>query len=93
MRSALFLEATLQFLDFNKQFVNTTDTSNEATECVLCQSYNAQELQIAYWSRQLNGAKRKYSTIHKELLEPCKPAGAMPTEGDLFWSLTMLLSR
>ena len=58
----------LQYPDFSKGFVLTTDASQNAIGCVLSQGKIGQDLPIAYASRALNKAERNYSTIEKELL-------------------------
>lgn len=58
----------LQYPDFTKGFVLTTDASQNAIGCVLSQGKIGQDLPIAYASRALNKAERNYSTIEKELL-------------------------
>lgn len=58
----------LQFPDFSKPFVLTTDASNYALGAVLSQGSTGNEKPIAYASRTLNDAETRYSTIEKELL-------------------------
>lgn len=58
----------LQFPDFSKPFILTTDASNYAIGAVLSQGVIANEKPIAYASRTLNEAETRYSTIEKELL-------------------------
>lgn len=54
----------LQYPDFNKQFVLTTDASQFAIGAVLSQNDHP----ICYASRTLNEHEKNYSTIEKELL-------------------------
>jgi len=61
-------EPLLQYLDFTRPFVLTTDASNEALGAILSQGPIGQDLSIAYASRTLNTAERNYSTTEKELL-------------------------
>ena len=61
-------EPLLQYPDFTKPFVLTTDASNEALGAILSQGLIVQDLPIAYASRTLNNAERNYSTTEKELL-------------------------
>lgn len=58
----------LQFPDFSKPFVLTTDASNYALGAVLSQGPVGSDKPIAYASRTLNDAETRYSTIEKELL-------------------------
>lgn len=58
----------LQFPDFSKPFVLTTDASNFALGAVLSQGPIGSDKPIAYASRTLNDAETRYSTIEKELL-------------------------
>lgn len=58
----------LQYPDFNKPFILTTDASNIALGAVLSQGNIGTDLPIAYASRTLNTAECNYSTIEKELL-------------------------
>lgn len=58
----------LQFPDFTKPFVLTTDASNFAIGAVLSQGPIGSDKPIAYASRTLNDAETRYSTIEKELL-------------------------
>lgn len=58
----------LQYPDFNKPFILTTDASNIALGAVLSQGNIGSDLPIAYASRTLNSAENNYSTIEKELL-------------------------
>lgn len=58
----------LQYPDFTKQFILTTDASNYALGAVLSQKVNGKDLPIAYASRTLNDHEINYSTTEKELL-------------------------
>lgn len=58
----------LQFPDFSKPFILTTDASNEALGAVLSQGIPGSDRPIAFASRTLNDTERNYSTIEKELL-------------------------
>lgn len=62
-------EPVLQYPDFTKPFVLTTDASCVALGAVLSQGTIGQGKPIAYASRTLNDhEKRNYSTIERELL-------------------------
>jgi len=59
----------LQYPDFYKPFIVTTDASNFALGAVLSQKNDkGQDLPISYISRTLNQSETNYSTIEKELL-------------------------
>ena len=59
----------LVFPDFHQQFIVYTDASVTAIGGILGQFQDGQEwLVICYWSRQLQKAERKYSTIEREAL-------------------------
>lgn len=58
----------LQYPDFQKTFILTTDASNVAIGGILSQGRIGQDKPIAYYSRTLNSAERNYSTVERELL-------------------------
>lgn len=58
----------LQYPDFSKPFVLTTDASNFAVSAILSQGKIGQDLPVAYASRTLNKAEGNYSTTEKECL-------------------------
>lgn len=58
----------LQYPDFSKPFVLTTDASNYAIGAVLSQGPIGKDKPIAFASRTLAKAEENYSTIEKELL-------------------------
>lgn len=58
----------LQFPDFSRPFILTTDASNYALGAVLSQGAVGNDKPIAYASRTLNDAETRYSTTEKELL-------------------------
>ena len=68
LRDIICSEPLLQYPDFMKPFVVTTDESNFALGAVLSQGEIGQDLPIAYASRTLNDAELKYFTTEKELL-------------------------
>ena len=68
LRDALCSKPILQFPDFTRPFVITTDASGYAIGGVLSQGEIGKDLPIAYTSRLLNNAEKNYSTIEKELL-------------------------
>lgn len=67
-KNLLTNEPILQYPDFNKPFVLTTDASNYAIGSVLSQGPIGSDLPIAYASRTLNDHEINYATIDKELL-------------------------
>lgn len=68
LRSMLCKEPILQYPDFTKTFIVTTDASGFAVGGVLSQGPIGKDLPISYTSRLLNNAEQNYSTIEKELL-------------------------
>lgn len=58
----------LQFPDFKKPFILTTDASNFAIGAVLSQGPLGSDKPVAYASRTLSDTEGRYSTIEKELL-------------------------
>lgn len=58
----------LQYPDFTKDFILTTDASNIALGAILSQGSIGNDRPIAYASRTLNNSEINYSTIEKELL-------------------------
>lgn len=68
LRDALCKPPVLQYPDFTKSFVITTDASGYAIGGVLSQGIIGQDLPIAYTSRTLTDAEMNYPTIEKELL-------------------------
>lgn len=68
----------LQYLDFNKTCISTTDSSNYALSVVLFQGEIPNRRSISYASHTLKESKIKYSTIEEELLNivwDCKTFG------------------
>lgn len=58
----------LQYPDFSKPFILSTDASNIALGAVLSQGPIGSDKPVAYASRTLNDSEQRYSTIEKELL-------------------------
>lgn len=58
----------LQYPDWDKPFILTTDASNVALGAVLSQGTIGRDRPIAYASRTLNQAETRYTTTEKELL-------------------------
>jgi hypothetical protein len=68
LKELLTTELLLQYPDFTKPFILTTDASNKALGAILSQGPIGQDLPVAYASRTLNNVERNYSTTEKELL-------------------------
>jgi hypothetical protein len=58
----------LQFPDFRREFVVTTDASQVAIGAVLSQEGELGDRPVAFASRRLSPAETRYSTIERELL-------------------------
>lgn len=67
-KTLLTNDPILQYPDFTKEFLLTTDASNVALGAVLSQGPIGSDKPIAYASRTLNSSELNYSTIEKELL-------------------------
>lgn len=67
-KDILMTEPLLQYPDFSKEFILTTDASNVAIGSVLSQGIINKDLPIAYASRTLNNTEQNYNTTEKELL-------------------------
>jgi len=68
LKYLLTTEPILEYPDFTKEFVLTTDASNFALGCVLSQGKVGEDKPITYASRVLNKSEINYSTIEKECL-------------------------
>lgn len=70
LKRALMEDVILAFPDFSEEalFYLTTDASNSAIGSCLSQGTLPNDRPIYYFSKTLNEAQRKYSTIEKELL-------------------------
>ncbi|XP_050314887.1 uncharacterized protein LOC126749236 [Anthonomus grandis grandis] len=67
-KNILTNDPILQYPDFHKPFVLTTDASEYAIGAILSQGPIGSDLPISYASRTLNSTECNYSTIEKELL-------------------------
>lgn len=67
-KTLLTNDPILQYPDFTKDFILTTDASNVAIGAVLSQGTIGSDKPICYASRTLNDSEMNYSTIEKELL-------------------------
>jgi hypothetical protein len=68
LKEKLVSKPILQYPDFTREFVLTTDASNEGRGAILSQGEIGKDLPVAYAIRNLNKAERNYSTSEKELL-------------------------
>ncbi|KAL4103608.1 hypothetical protein QTP88_018969 [Uroleucon formosanum] len=68
LKEKLINAPILQYPNFEKEFILTTDASQFAIGSILSQGIPGQDLPIAYASRTLNKAEQAYSTTEKELL-------------------------
>ena len=68
LKELLTTQPLLQYPNFTKPFVLTTDASNDAIGAILSQGPIGKDLPISYASRTLNNAERNYPTVEKELL-------------------------
>jgi hypothetical protein len=68
LKGKLISRPILQYPDFSKEFILTTDASNDGIGAILSQGQIGKDLPIAYASRNLNKAERSYTTSEKELL-------------------------
>ena len=68
LKAKLTNQPILQYPDFTKEFILTTDASNTGLGAVLSQGLLGKDLPIAYASRSLNKAETNYTTSEKELL-------------------------
>jgi hypothetical protein len=58
----------LQYHDFTREFIVTTDANNDGPGAVLSQREVGRELPISFASRSLNKAETHYTTSEKDLL-------------------------
>lgn len=68
LKQKLVEAPVLQYPDFGRPFILTTDASQFAIGSILSQGTPGQDRPIAYASRTLNKAEQAYSTTEKELL-------------------------
>jgi hypothetical protein len=67
LKRKLMSEPILQYPDFSKEFILTTDASSDGAGAILSQGPIGADLPIAYASRKFNKAEKNYSTVEKEL--------------------------
>ena len=68
LKAKLTSQPILQYPDFSKEFILTTDANNAGLGAVLSQGLLGKDLPVAYASRSLNKAEINYTTNEKELL-------------------------
>ncbi|KAL4134959.1 hypothetical protein QTP88_006639 [Uroleucon formosanum] len=68
LKTILCSEPILQYPDFKKEFILTTDASGKALGAILSQGKIGSDLPISYASRTLNNAELNYSTTELECL-------------------------
>ena len=68
LKSCLMEEPILMLPDFSKEFTIFCDASDTGIGSVLSQEVEGKERVIAYYSRLLNNAEKKYTTLEKECL-------------------------
>ena len=68
LKAKLTKQPILQYPDFSKEFVLTTDASSQGLGAVLSQGPNGKDLPVVYASHSLNKAELHYTTSEKELL-------------------------
>lgn len=67
LKKSLISPKILQYPDFNKPFILTTDASNRACAAVLSQNFDEGEMPICFASRSFTKGESNKSTIEKEL--------------------------
>jgi hypothetical protein len=68
LKATLTSQPIIQYPDFSKEFVLTTDVSNAGLGAVFYQGPLGKNLPVAYASRSLNKAEISYTTSEKQLL-------------------------
>jgi hypothetical protein len=68
LKNSLVNEPVLQYPDFNRPFILTSDASGKALGAILSQGKVGSDLPIAYASRTLNKSESNYSTTELECL-------------------------
>ena len=64
-KQRLLSQPILQYPDFSREFILTTDASNDGAGALLSQGQIGKDLPITYASRSFNKAERNYSTVEK----------------------------
>lgn len=68
LKEILVSPTILQYPDFEKEFIITTDSSGYAISAILSQGEIGKDLPVAYASRTMNDAETRYSTSEQEML-------------------------
>jgi hypothetical protein len=68
LKGKLVSKPILQYVDFTKDLILTTDVSNEGLGAIPSQGETRKHLPIACASRNLNKAEKNYSTSERVLL-------------------------
>ena len=68
LKLALTTTPVLKLLDFDQQFLVTTDECNVAVGAILEQNFGNGLQLMDFASKKLDGAEMRYSTYEKELL-------------------------
>jgi hypothetical protein len=63
----LFTVIILQYPDFTRPFIITTDALGDAVGCILNQGGIRKDLPITFTSRTFNKAEKSYSTTEREM--------------------------
>jgi hypothetical protein len=67
LKEKLMSQIILQYPDFSKEFIPTSDASNDGVGAVLSQGQIGKDLPVAYASRSFIKAEINYSTVEKDL--------------------------
>jgi hypothetical protein len=67
LKQKLTSKPILHYPEFPREFILTTDASNDGAGAVLSQGEISKDLPIAFASRSFNEAERNDSTVQKEL--------------------------
>ena len=66
VRDIIITEPILQYPDFSKPFIVTTDASDYTIGAILSQGETGQDFPVSCTSRTLNDAETKYATIDRK---------------------------
>jgi hypothetical protein len=66
LKQKLTSKPILQYPDFSREFILTTNALNDGAGAVLSQEEKGKYLPIAFASHSFNKAERNYSTVEKE---------------------------
>jgi len=68
LKNKLISRPILRYPDYSREFILTTDASNEGVRAVISQGEIGKDLPKAFASRSLHKAEKNYSTTEKEIL-------------------------